>query len=84
MKAESVTPGVPDIFAIHYSQACFLEMKKAKGGRVSADQKIMMARLDDAGAICAVAHGLEQAIAQLEAWGLLEFAAATAEQEMAA
>jgi hypothetical protein len=38
-----------------------------------------------AGAICAVAAGLEQAIQQLEAWRLLEVAVATAElEEMAA
>lgn len=41
----------------------------------------MMARLVGASAICAVAAGLEQAIRQLEAWGLLAAAAATTEQE---
>lgn len=84
MKDEGVTPGVPDIFAIHRQQTYFLEMKKAKGGRVSKEQKDMMARLTAAGAICAVASGLAEAIQQLEAWGLLVVAAATAEQEMAA
>lgn len=48
-------------------QAYFLEMKKSKGGRVSTEQRVMMARLRGAGAICAVAKGLEEAIAQLEA-----------------
>ena len=81
MKEEGVTPGVPDIFVINARQAYFLEMKKPKGGRVSKDQKIMMARLVGAGAICAVAAGLEQAIQQLEAWGLLTVAVATTEQE---
>lgn len=80
MKDEGVTPGVPDIFAIHRKQTYFLEMKKAKGGRVSKEQKLMMARLVGAGAICAVASGLEQAIAQLEAWGLLKALVATTEQ----
>jgi hypothetical protein len=42
-------------------------MKKLKGGRVSKEQRIMMDRLVGAGAICAVANGLEQAIKQLEA-----------------
>ena len=41
----------------------------------------MMARLVGAGAICAVAKGLAQAIQQLEAWRLLEVAVATTEQE---
>ena len=56
-------------------------MKKPKGGRVSKEQKVMMARLVGAGAICAVANGRVQAIKQLEAWRLLEVAVATAEQE---
>jgi hypothetical protein len=81
MKDEGVTPGVPDIFAIDRRQVYFLEMKKAKGGQVSKAQKDMMARLTAAGAICAVANGLAEAIQQLEAWGLLVVAVATAEQE---
>jgi hypothetical protein len=75
---------VPDICAIHRGQVYFLEMKKLGGGRVSKEQKIMMARLVGAGAICAVANGLEQAIQQLEAWCLLEVAVATQQEEMAA
>jgi hypothetical protein len=81
MKEEGVTPGVPDIFIIHRRQAYFLEMKKPRGGRVSKEQKAMMARLVAAGAICAVAQGLDQAIKQLEAWGLLVPAVVVAEQE---
>jgi hypothetical protein len=86
MKEEGVTAGVPDIFAIHFGQTYFLEMKKPKGGRVSKEQKVMMVRLVGAGAICAVAAGLDEAIKQLEAWGLLEVAVATvaAAEEMAA
>jgi hypothetical protein len=83
MKDEGVTAGVPDIFIIHCRQAYFLEMKKPKGGRMSKEQRIMMARLVGAGAICAVAAGLEAAIRQLEAWGLLTVRVATTE-EMAA
>lgn len=60
-------------------------MKAEKRGRVSAEQKIMMARLVGAGAICAVAAGLEAAIEQLEAWCLLRPAeAGVAAEEMAA
>ncbi|MBN9004889.1 MAG: VRR-NUC domain-containing protein [Rhizobiales bacterium] len=72
MKEEGVTAGVPDIFVIHRRQAYFLEMKKPKGCRVSKEQRIMMARLVGAGAICAVAAGLDAAIRQLEQWGLLK------------
>jgi hypothetical protein len=72
IKKEGGAAGVPDIYVLHAGQSYFLEMKKPKGGRVSAEQKLMMARLVGAGAICAVACGLEAAIAQLERWGLLE------------
>lgn len=71
IKAEGAVAGVPDIFVMRRRQAYFLEMKKAKGGLVSTEQKVMMARLVGAGAICEVANGLEQAISQLEKWGLL-------------
>jgi Holliday junction resolvase len=81
LKEEGGEAGVPDIFAIHRGQVYFLEMKKLRGGKVSKDQRVMMARLVGAGAICAVAKGLEQAIQQLEAWRLLDVAVATAEQE---
>jgi hypothetical protein len=84
IKAEGGAAGVPDIFAIHRGQVYFLEMKKLRGGKVSKDQRIMMARLVGAGAICAVANGLEQAIQQLEAWRLLEVAVVAREEEMAA
>jgi VRR-NUC domain len=80
MKEEGVTAGVPDIFIIRAKQSYFLEMKKPKGGKVSKEQGAMMVRLVNAGAICAVANGLTQAIAQLEAWQLLK----PMEEEMAA
>ena len=70
IKAEGGTAGVPDICIIYQRQAYFLEMKVLKG-RVSPAQRVMMDRLRGAGAICEVANGLEQAIAQLEKWGLL-------------
>ncbi|MET4347046.1 hypothetical protein ABIC08_007737 [Bradyrhizobium sp. RT9b] len=47
-------------------------MKKPKDGWVSKDQRVMMARLVNAGAICVVANGLTQATAQLDAWQLLK------------
>jgi hypothetical protein len=55
IKEEGGEPGVPDIFAIHRGQTYLLEMKKTKGGSVRKAQRIMMARLVGAGAICAVA-----------------------------
>ncbi|MDO9441820.1 MAG: VRR-NUC domain-containing protein [Beijerinckiaceae bacterium] len=85
IKAEGGAAGVPDIFVLHARQSYFLEMKKAKGGRVSPEQRDMMARLVGAGAQCAVAAGLEAAVKQLEAWCLLRPAeAGVAAEEMAA
>lgn len=86
IKKEGGAAGVPDIYILYLSQSYFLEMKKPKGGRVSKEQKLMMARLVRAGAICAVAAGLDAAIAQLEAWRLLMPAEAgvVAAEEMAA
>jgi hypothetical protein len=70
MRDEGLTPGAPDIFAIHAGQTYFLEMKAPRGS-LSPEQIDMMARLEAAGAICAVAKGLEAAIRQLETWRLL-------------
>lgn len=44
MKAEGVKAGVPDIYIIYRRKSYFLEMKKLRGGRVSKEQKVMMAR----------------------------------------
>lgn len=72
MKKEGVKRGVPDIFLMYATTAYFIEMKKLKGGRTSPEQKLMIAKLTRAGAICAVCKGLAEAVTQLEAWGLLE------------
>lgn len=76
LKAEGVTAGIPDIEVIHGGTAYFIEMKrpKVKGrrhGTVSEEQTIMIARLTEAGAICATCHGWQEAVEQLEQWGLL-------------
>jgi len=55
LKAEGVTPGVPDLFIPDLR--LFLEMKRTQGGSVSADQKAVMARLEAAGYTCAVCKG---------------------------
>lgn len=72
LRAEGVKKGVPDILLMYAGVTYFLEMKKAKGGRTSPEQKLMIAKLTRAGAICAVCRGLAEAVAQLESWGLLE------------
>jgi len=65
-----VVPGVPDLILIHDGQTYGLELK-ADRGRLSPAQTECHARLEAAGAIVAVARGLDAAIAQLEEWGLL-------------
>lgn len=69
-RAEGVVAGVPDLVIVHEGRALFLELK-ARKGRVSTRQAEMHARLAEAGAAVAVCHGLDQALAQLERWGVL-------------
>ena len=70
MKALGVTAGVPDIIAIRDGHAFALELK-ADGGKPSAKQIEAIAAMTAAGATVAVAAGLDAAISQMEAWGLL-------------
>jgi hypothetical protein len=69
-KAEGVVPGIPDICILFRGQFFGLELK-AERGRVSPAQRVMADRLAAAGGTVAVAVGLDAAIAQLEAWGIL-------------
>lgn len=64
LKAEGVLAGVPDLFVPDWK--LFIEMKRQKGGRVSDEQKAVMAHLCGCGYRCIVAHGCEDAIHQVE------------------
>jgi hypothetical protein len=70
MKGLGVAAGVPDIIAIHGGHTFTLELK-ADGGHPTAKQIETMAEMEKAGATVTLAKGLDAAIAQLEAWGLL-------------
>ncbi len=70
MKGLGVTAGVPDIIAIRAGRTYGLELKAA-GGRPSVQQVKTMAAMQAAGAEVAFAFGLDNAIAQLERWGIL-------------
>jgi hypothetical protein len=70
MKGLGWIAGIPDLMLIHQSQPLGLELKR-EGGRLTVEQKHCMAALERAGATCAVAHGLDEAIDQLQGWGLL-------------
>jgi hypothetical protein len=70
LKGLGVIAGVPDIIAIHEGRVYCLELK-AEGGRPSANQLAAIAAMERAGAYCAIAEGLDRAIACLEGWGIL-------------
>jgi hypothetical protein len=70
LKGMGVKAGVPDIIAIKNGQCYALELK-ASGGRLTPVQRDAHAALVAAGATVAVAYGIDDALARLEAWGLL-------------
>lgn len=70
LKATGTTPGVPDTIWIKDGRIYAIELK-APNGRVSAAQLATMAEMREAGAIVAVATGLDEALRKLENFGLL-------------
>lgn len=66
LKQEGVLPGVPDLFIPAWQ--LWIEMKRAKGGTFSQEQKEMISYLNRVGYICIVAKGCEDAIRQVEAF----------------
>jgi len=71
LKAEGVQRGVPDMLIFHATRqgACGLaiEMKRRKGGKVSADQRHWLDGLAAQGWACVVAKGSHMAIDAIEA-----------------
>ena len=70
LKAMGVKAGVPDIIAIKGGQCYALELKAADG-RLTPVQRDAHAAPVAAGATLELAYGLDEALARLEAWGLL-------------
>ena len=70
LKGLGVRAGVPDVIAVHAGRCYGLELK-APGGRPSEVQLAAIAAMEAAGAYCCIAEGLDRALANLEAWGLL-------------
>ena len=70
-KMEGVKAGVPDIFLPvprgNY-HGMFIEMKKHKGGKVSAEQKVWLAELAEQGYFAVVAFGWEDASEQIRSY----------------
>jgi hypothetical protein len=70
LKGMGVVAGVPDIIAIKDGRVFCLELK-AEGGRATDKQLECIDRLREAGAIVAIATGLDEALRKLENLGLL-------------
>jgi hypothetical protein len=65
-----VRAGVPDLIAVKDGRTYALEIKRP-GGRLTAAQNAAHAALRAAGATVVTSYGLDDALAQLERWGLL-------------
>ena len=70
LKAIGTVAGVPDIICIFQGRVYALELKAGRG-RLTDVQRLVHERLRKAGADVAVAHGIDQALTQLEVWNLL-------------
>ena len=66
--------GVSDVNALHRGKFYAMELKK-DGGRASQEQLEFIAAINTAGGYAFVAEGRDQAIACLEAWGIIRKAA---------
>jgi hypothetical protein len=69
-KSLGVVAGVPDIIIIHSGQCFGLELK-SENGRLTDVQRDAHERMREAGALVAVVHGIDAALAQLTEWQLL-------------
>lgn len=65
-----LTAGIPDVVAIRGGQIFGLELK-TEVGRPSKEQEAVLKAMERAGAIVAIAYGLDAAIDKLEQWGIL-------------
>jgi hypothetical protein len=66
LKAEGVSSGVPDLFIPAWR--LWVEMKRTKGGSLSAEQKDWIAYLESVGFCCIVGKGAEDAKAKISAF----------------
>lgn len=71
LKAEGVRAGVPDLFLAVPRGSChglFIEMKKIKGGVVSAAQEAMCAELRSQGYAVEICHGWQEAVTTITSY----------------
>ena len=64
LKVEGVVPGIPDLFIPAWR--LWVEMKKAKGGKLSDEQKEMIKYLQSVNYCVIVGHGAEDAKTKLQ------------------
>ena len=64
LKAEGVSRGVPDLYIPAWR--LWIEMKRQKGGRLSAEQREWIAYLGSIGDTVIVGHGAQDAIDQVQ------------------
>lgn len=73
LKAEGLLPGAPDLVLIDLAPATLqpvaVEMKRRGGGRLSAAQRKVIESMEEAGWIVIVAHGVLDAITELQMVG---------------
>lgn len=70
MAAFGTKAGVADLMFLFQGRLFALELKRPNG-RLSREQREMLAAFDRAGAFTAVGYGLDAALAIIEAWGLI-------------
>jgi len=66
LKAEGVSPGVPDLFIPAWG--LWVEMKRSKGGSLSAEQKDWIAYLESVRFWCIVGKGADDAKGKIQAF----------------
>jgi hypothetical protein len=64
-RAPGFCAGAPDCLIIYRSRAILIEMKRRRGGKLSAEQILAHAAITLAGGVVVVAYGWEDAAAQL-------------------
>jgi hypothetical protein len=69
LRCEGVSAGIPDLFIPAWST--WVEMKRAKGGRLSEVQKDWIAYLESIGHKVLVGHGFEDAMAKVQQLGFV-------------
>ena len=69
-KRLGIEPGIPDVIVLYDGLVYALELKTLDG-KPTEEQKNMLGKLHDAGVVCGIVYGLDNAIGWLEMFGLL-------------